>query len=184
MVRLPSLSFGAANRLRLLGAARSPVAQAAMLALCAAAVLALGFVGLRWIQLGDQVQQRLQAWESSRRPMPVLRSSTAAPALKPAERTRINDIVRRLNTPWPAVFGVLEQAASDDVALLSIEPDVERGAIRVLAEGRSLDALLAHAQRMQQSPAVAHVRLLRIEKDSAGPDSAVPRLGFDVVLVR
>ncbi|NRF69150.1 hypothetical protein HLB44_19320 [Aquincola sp. S2] len=183
VMRFPTLQFDPGRVQWLLGATSRPVARVLALAALFGALAVAAGMAIWWHTLSTGVDQRLQQWTAAR----SLATATAVPqsaaTVPAAERARINQVVRRLNTPWPLVLGVLEQAASPDVALLSVEPDLERGAMRVQAEGRSLDALLAHADRLQQATGVAHVQLLRIEKDSQAAPAA-PRLTFDVVLAR
>ncbi|MFO1274100.1 MAG: ATP-dependent RNA helicase HrpA [Rubrivivax sp.] len=108
----------------------------------------------------------------------------AASAARPADPARLNRVVRRLNTPWAALFEALEREASPEVALVSIETDAERGAVRVVTEGPALDALLRHAERVQDSPRFVRGQLLRIEPPESGAPPGLSRLSFDLVLAR
>ena len=76
---------------------------------------------------------------------PAERSADALPAgptLNADDRRRVNLIVRRLNMPWGAIFDALERESSATVTVLAVEPDIERGAIRIHTEGSQLDDLL------------------------------------------
>lgn len=90
-------------------------------------------------------------------------AAVLAPALTAADRTRINRVVRSLNTPWTPILRALEAQSSPHVAVLALESDAERGAVRVHTEGPSLDTLLAHAQQVQDATPFVRTRLLRIE---------------------
>lgn len=106
-----------------------------------------------------------------------------APVLNAADRARINRVVRRLNTPWPTIFEALDNQAHAKVALLSLETDADRGAVRVTTEGPSLDELLQHAERVQSTPPFERTKLLRIEPpDAAGALPDITRLSFDLVI--
>jgi hypothetical protein len=103
------------------------------------------------------------------------------PSPSAAERQRINRVISQLNAPWPAIFRALETEASPQVAVLSAEPNAERGVVRVQTEGATLDDLLAHANRLGQRRPFRAVQLLRVEeKDVLG--RPLPRLHFDLVL--
>jgi hypothetical protein len=183
---VPGFDFARRGRPWLLGAASSRGARGVALLLLLVAGLALASVAWHCIELERQLQARQHAVRQARAaqaPAPAVRPD-AGPTLSDAERKRINRAIRQLNTPWPLLLGVLEQAASPEVALLSIEPDIDRGIVRVQAEGSTLDALLAHAEKVQQSPQVAHTQLLKIDHDMPGRGVAAPRLSFDVVLAR
>ena len=157
----------------------------ALLALLAAGVV-LASVTWQVIELRRQLQVQQQTVRQVA-VAPVAAQAArlhAAVPLNEAERMRVNRVIRQLNTPWPLLLGVLEQAASPQVALLSIEPDIERGMVRVHAEGSSLDALLLHAEQVQRSPQVAHTLLLKIDHETSARGSAAPRLSYDMVLAR
>lgn len=118
---------------------------------------------------------------------PVAAKPAPAAGLGAAERARINRIVRRLNTPWSDIFEALESQPDPQVALLSLETDAERGAVRVQTEGPSLEALLQHSERVQAAPLFARTRLLRIEPPEAASAPAaggatLTRLSFDLVI--
>lgn len=152
------------------------------LCLLAAAVALAGTAWHAWtlhLTLADR-QQRL----ATHVPAPAAASSSATaagPKLRAAERARLNLIVRRLNTPWGAIFDALERGSSAAVTVLAVEPDIERGAIRIQTEGRVLDELLRHAGSMSHNPRFTHVQLLRIETGEAGAPR-LPRLTFDLAL--
>jgi len=131
-----------------------------------------------------EVEEAARLADGARRPVPVETAAASASGLKPAERVRLNRIVRRLNTPWGSIFSSLEQEALPAVAVLSVEPDVERGAVRVQTEGPSLDELLQHADRVQQTASFSRTQLLRIDPPDAKAGPGLSRLSFDLVLSR
>jgi len=64
------------------------------------------------------------------------------------------DAVRELSLPWSQLLDDLEVAgeeSSQDVALLSIEPDREKRRVRIGAEARTLPAALAFLQQLQSA---------------------------------
>ncbi len=188
MKPLRSLSFASPSFAWLFGhRANRRSRQLAVVGLALTAVCLLTAAGV-WLDLRMQRSERqdsLAATEqrASRNARPPTRPASA-PAFSAAERVRINRLVRRLNTPWPSIFAALETQALPGVAVLSVEPDVERGALRVHTEGPSLDELLRHAARVQESPQFAGMQLLRIDPEEAKGGSEMSRLSFDLVLTR
>ena len=81
----------------------------------------------------------------------------------PPERLRevalANRIADRLNLPWSGLFDAIEQSAGAPVALLALQPDPQDETVRLSGEGRSLPAVLAYLDLLQQQPALAGVRL-------------------------
>lgn len=164
---------GGARRRRVAGGAL--VVSVACLAVAAAAWWSASEA------LAEQQRARAAAEHAVRT---AVTPSAPAPALTAAERVRMNRVVRRLNMPWGPIFSSLEGQAMPTVAVLSLEPDVERGAVRVQTEGPSLDELLQHATRVQQAPYFGRTQLLRIDPQDARGTSEMSRLSFDLVLAR
>ncbi|MEJ8834915.1 hypothetical protein [Ramlibacter sp. AN1133] len=62
--------------------------------------------------------------------------------------------------PWDTLFTALEAAEGKDVALIAIAPDAQRRQVKIHAEARNLDAMLAFQRELQRNPALAQVALL------------------------
>lgn len=105
----------------------------------------------------------------------------AAAILAPQQVQSLNRVVGQLNTPWSEVFDAIEEQTQPDVALLSIEPDVNQRSVRVSAEGKSLQDLLAFAERLGRSPQFRHVALTKHELNDRDPTRPV-RLTVDAWL--
>lgn len=104
-----------------------------------------------------------------------------APALSPAQREAWSRIVAPLNTPWPDLMDALEAGTPDNVAVVAIEPDARQGRVRLQAEARDLDTLLAYAARLDAADAFAGVALVRHETNEQDPNRPV-RLTLDARL--
>lgn len=180
--RWHSPSFTAPPLAWLLGHRTRPLER--RLALAALAVAAAALAAAGW-----QLARQREALETAQRATPVLAvaapAAASAPAVTAQESARINRVVRRLNTDWAAIFQALErEARPKDVAIVSLESDAERGSVRVVTEGPALDALLAHAERVQASPRFVRSQLLRIEPPEGNAQAELSRLSFDLVLAR
>ena len=152
----------------------------ALLAL-ATGVAVAGGAGWFWSQQHSAFEA-LQDATAAHAPAP---SGVAARAVSAQDSARVNRVVRRLNTDWAAIFQALErEARPKEVAIVSLESDAERGAVRVVTEGPALDALLAHAERVQASPRFVRSQLLRIEPPDGASQAELSRLSFDLVLAR
>lgn len=91
------------------------------------------------------------------------RRAIQAAAIDPS---RVGDAARRagvvaaqLALPWGGLFDAVEASANADVALLALEPDPNRGQLRLTAEARDKDAMLAYIERLQRQPTMARVTL-------------------------
>jgi hypothetical protein len=67
---------------------------------------------------------------------------------------RANVVIRTLALPWGAVFSSLETSNTADAALLSLEPDGSRSAIKGSAEARNASAMMSYLEQLGQSEAV------------------------------
>lgn len=56
----------------------------------------------------------------------------------------------QLQRRWGELFEAIEAAGSADIAVLAIAPDAERGQVRISAEARRREAMLAYLQRLGQ----------------------------------
>ena len=178
-----SPSFTAPPLAGLLGHRARPLERRLALAALAAAALATAAAG--W-QLATQQAALDAAQAAAPARSAALPAAAPASALSAQDSARLNRVVRRLNIDWAAIFQALEREARPrEVAIVSLESDAERGAVRVVTEGPALDALLAHAERVQASPRFVRSQLLRIEPpEGNSAPGELSRLSFDLVLAR
>jgi len=87
----------------------------------------------------------------------------AARSLSQEEFAAAQDTILRLSMPWDNVFRALEAARSDDVALLSIEPDAGSGSLSITGEARSYPATLTYVAWLSHEKTLKNVRLAKHE---------------------
>jgi hypothetical protein len=100
----------------------------------------------------------------------------SAPAAKvsPEEVAAARETVDRLGLPWDKLFGALESAATEKVALLGIEPDPKTGTVVISGDSKDYLAALSYVLNLSQAQALSQVQLLRHEvkpNDPQGPVS-------------
>ena len=124
-------------------------------------VLALGLVAVVWTVVDyrdlttrdDLVQMQLEA------SAPHKARASRTPST--ADKRGLDDAagaVRELSLPWAHLLDDLESAGQDssqDVALLSLEPDREKHRVRIGAEARTLPAALDFVERLQKADTLA-----------------------------
>lgn len=74
------------------------------------------------------------------------------------------DTVARLSTPWERLFGALESAAGEQVALLAIEPDPQAGTVTILGDSKDYLAALTYVLNLSRAESLSRVQLLRHER--------------------
>jgi hypothetical protein len=104
------------------------------------------------------------------------RSFKPAKNASPEEIAIARDTVQRLSTPWEKLFGALESAASEQVALLSIEPDPKAGTVTISGDSKDYLAALTYVLNLSQAEALSRVQLARHEQKN----DAQRTVGFSV----
>ena len=104
------------------------------------------------------------------------RSYRPARKASPEEIAVAKDTVQRLSTPWAKLFGALEAAASDQVALLAIQPDPKAGTVLISGDSKDYLAALTYVLNLSRSEALSRVQLARHE---VKPDQG-KTVGFSV----
>jgi Tfp pilus assembly protein PilN len=94
----------------------------------------------------------------------------------PAEvaRTRaVRQVAQNLMTPWADLLESLESAPSQSVALLSVEPSVSKRSIRLTAEARNPQHMLAYWRALQQDTRLSAVVLVSHQVQTQSPGAPV-----------
>lgn len=144
--------------------------------------IALAFaadVGFSYVKTRMEVEARTGklARLSGARPEREAAAATPAGPLSKEEFGAAQDTILRLSMPWDNVFRALEAARSDDVALLSIEPDAGSGSLSITGEARSYPAALTYVAWLAHEKTLKNVRLARHEIDR---NDARQRVSFTI----
>lgn len=132
-------------------------------------LLALGLAAAGY-QLADyqRIRAATQDWEiqaarlEQRRPRAGFRQiSLAAGEVVALQREvrQANQVLTQLAWPWEALFRGVEAAGSEQVALLAIEPNLEKRTLLIRGEARDLNALLAYLRRLERQPLFTRLAL-------------------------
>jgi hypothetical protein len=104
----------------------------------------------------------------------ALPARPAAPSAASREQARQwHQLSAQLGTPWLAILDILERHAPPGIAVLAVEPDVQRRSVRLHLEARSLDPLLAFADTLRSATSADGVRLIRHDTDAQAPNQPV-----------
>ena len=97
----------------------------------------------------------------------------AVAAVSNDELAMARDTVERLGLPWTKLFAALESAATDQVALLAIEPDTKTGTVKISGDSKDYLAALGYVLNLSQAEALSHVQLVRHEVKQNDPQRPV-----------
>jgi len=127
----------------------------------AALVASIGIAAAMVQRLGEiaaertALQARLDLLQAGARAVPP--GATRAPG---DEAKGVERITRQLALPWPQMIESIEAAAGRQVALLQVQPEPERGLLRVTAEAGTPQAMLEYVQRLGESRALVGAHLV------------------------
>src|SRR3989475_6096225 len=99
--------------------------------------------------------------------LPAREAAASTGALSKEEFAAAQDTILRLSMPWDNVFRALESARSDDVALLSIEPDAGSGSLSITGEAKSYPVTLTYVAWLSHEKTLRNVRLAKHEINDA-----------------
>lgn len=124
-----------------------------------------------------QLLQRQMRLEQRTKP-----AAKTLPALTAEEIAAHNQAAQHLNLPWSMVLDMFERRSSADIGLTFLEPDGKRASVRVQAEAKRIDALLAYSKAMADDEAIEGLRLLQHETNEQDGNQPA-RLTFELRFV-
>jgi hypothetical protein len=131
---------------------RPRIAQAGLAALCVATLvlIASGMSLWRAYDANDRVQERVD--EAHRRSFATKHRVKApvTPAAMHAEKQNLA-VLRELTVPWQDLFSIVEDCPVHDVALIGIDQNPVQSQIRITAEAKDFDGMIAYLRYLQSS---------------------------------
>jgi len=89
------------------------------------------------------------------------------------EVERANEVLRQLTLPWEQLFRTVESAAGTEIALLALEPDVEKHVVKISGEAKDLAALLNYITRLEDEKVFGPVYLQNHHIQQQDPEKPV-----------
>ncbi|MES3001256.1 MAG: PilN domain-containing protein [Pseudomonadota bacterium] len=168
-------------RQRLLGHASKPSAALALLGLLGAMACGAAVAWQSWKADDELAQARVSLAALHARKGRRADAAATTPQMTAPQRQAWEQVARQLGTPWAALLDALEAGTPADVALVAIEPDARTGSVRLQAEARTLDTLLAYAGTLGASPLFEGASLVKHETNEQDGNKPM-RLGFELRL--
>ena len=84
------------------------------------------------------------------------------------EIIQANAVLDQMNLPWEALFDSIEQAATEEIALLSLQPTVPNRTLRISGEAKNMSELLDFVEALERELTFENVHLLnyKIKQDN------------------
>ena len=145
-----------------------------LLALTLTLALALGYHYLNLRQQTSQTQGNLDALDNRIHAKSNFNDSAAMAPQQLSEAMKFaNRTIHQLNLPWHVLFSQLEKAKTDGVALLSVEPNTNSTAIKVVGEAINYEAMLKYVRNLSSQDALQGVYLIDHKMDEQNPDKPI-----------
>ncbi|MET3134887.1 Tfp pilus assembly protein PilN [Oxalobacteraceae bacterium GrIS 1.11] len=139
------------------------------LALCVSAALA-GYQLLEQ-QRGRAAQALLaRARQAARQVVPA---TVAKVPIEPARAAAVNAAILQLNLPWRDVQDAVAAATPATVALLALEPDARKHALKIGAETKTSEAMIAYIEALKEQEFFTSVVLSRHEINEQDPNRPI-----------
>ncbi|CAB3809634.1 hypothetical protein [Paraburkholderia caffeinilytica] len=131
---------------------RAPAAMGGVILLCAAAVLLLASGARLWHAYAenDRAQAQLEAVRQQTMASRHVVKAPLTPAARLAEK-QSQSVLRELTVPWQDLFSIVEDYPDHDVALIGIDQNPGQSQIRITAEAKNFDAMIAYLKYLQTS---------------------------------
>ncbi|TDF82163.1 PilN domain-containing protein [Pseudomonas sp. H9] len=132
-------------------------------------------LGQHFNQQQAGLDHQLEALERQlgKRPEPTASLTPAQSREQTEKLAQMRSVSQQLQRPWERLFDMLEALPQDDVALLTLTPDARKGQVRISAEARDLEAMLAFHKRLEASNELSDVSLLNHEIMAKQPEHPV-----------
>jgi Tfp pilus assembly protein PilN len=117
--------------------------------------------------LRAQSQARTQAQAKALAP------SVVRPPVPEAQAAAVNAAVLQLNLPWRALHDAVQAGTPASIALLAMEPDARKSSVRITAEAKSSDDMIAYVEQLQKEEWFKTVTLARHEINEQDPNRPI-----------
>ncbi|KQZ43774.1 hypothetical protein [Duganella sp. Root1480D1] len=145
------------------------------------AVLAGGALGLALLAAGaafgvQAAKQQAAREQSLRVQQRKQAAAVRAPERKPetaipeAQAVAVNAAILQLNLPWRELQDSIAAANSPAVALLALDPDPRKRALKITAEAKNSDDMVGYIEQLKQQEFFAGASLLRHEINDQDPN--------------
>ncbi|MER0169087.1 MAG: fimbrial assembly protein [Nitrosomonas sp.] len=145
-------------------------------------ILLIGLLVLAGVLLQfRQVTEEVNHWTNRVERLEKQQQQKAAPRTRSTPRikefsqeirkeiTQANAILDQINMPWETLFDAIEHAATEEIALLSLQPNVASRTLRLSGEAKSMSELLDFVEALERELVFENVHLLNYKVKQDNP---------------
>lgn len=125
--------------------------------------LGAAFLGWRLLVQQQADEARLAAAATRARAPVVVAVASAQPKISEVQAAAVNAAVMQLNLPWRALHDAIGAATPPTIAMLALEPDARKRSMKITAEAKTSDAMIAYVEELKRQELFAGVVLTRHE---------------------
>jgi Tfp pilus assembly protein PilN len=121
----------------------------------------------------ELLRAQAQAQVSARAQATTVAPVASRPPVPEAQANAVNAAVLQLNLPWRALHDAVQEGTPANIALLAMEPDARRSSVRITAEAKNSDDMIAYVERLQKVEWFSAVLLSRHEINEQDPNRPI-----------
>lgn len=81
--------------------------------------------------------------------------------------------IAHLDLPWSMLFSALESATSEKINLISVQPDMSKGTVKIVADSLNAYDMLEYVRELAKQPALHNVILTEYKAEANLPEQAM-----------
>lgn len=121
----------------------------------------------------DEAEQQLAVWQSPQKPSSIAVDTRATGPTTEEQMQQALAIIEQLSLPWSPLFGAIERAHTETVALLAVQPDAQRRSVTIIGEAKGYDDVLGYVARLRDEARLKNVYLVGNEVREDQPQRPV-----------
>ena len=135
--------------------------------------LACAVLGYRLVaQQRTNIAQLAAAYTRAKAPV-MVKLAADQPRISEVQAAVVNAAVMQLNLPWRALHDAIGAATPRSIAMLALEPDARKRSMKITAEAKSSDAMIAYVEELKKQELFADVVLTRHEINDQDPNHPI-----------
>lgn len=120
-------------------------------------------MGMSYVRLQHERAEIIHEVQTSKLSLDISNKEPADQKFTDKDFEVARQIVDRLSTPWDSFFAGLESVSTENVAILSIQPDIQTGLLHIEGEAKDYAAVLTLVAQLRVIKPFSEVFLLHHE---------------------
>ena len=140
-----------------------------MIAIGAALCAGAGVIGGQLLARQKADDALLEAARARASVPVVVAVADTGPRITELQAASVNAAVMQLNLPWRSLQDAIGAATPANIAMLALEPDARKRSMKITAEAKTSDAMIAYVEKLKEQELFSSVALSRHEINEQDP---------------